>query len=54
MTLHELALRDLKKALISLEHALKKPNVSDTEIKNLEELISHRKAIIVLVEKKED
>lgn len=50
MTLHELSLRDLKTALISLEHALKKPNVTDVEIKNLEELISHRKAIIVLVE----
>lgn len=50
MTLHELALRDLKKALISLEHALKKPNVTDFEIRNLEQLIAHLKAILVLVE----
>lgn len=49
MTLYELASKDLKKAQISLEHALKKPNVTETEIENLVRLVSYRKQILVLV-----
>ena len=52
MTLYELAARDLKKAQISLANALKKPNVTETEIENLERLISYRKQILALVEGK--
>ena len=50
MTLYELTAKDLKKAQISLVHALKKPNVTETEIENLERLISYRKQILALVE----
>lgn len=49
MTLYSLAQRDLKKAQISLEHALEKPNVSLTEINNLEQLVFYRKQILDLV-----
>ena len=52
MTLYSLAQRDLKTAQISLEHALKKPNVSLTEINNLEQLVFYRKQILDLVEGK--
>ena len=50
MTLYSLATKDLKKAQISLEHALKKPNVDLTEINNLEQLVFYRKQIFDLVE----
>ena len=53
MTLYELALRDLKKAQISLEHALKKPNVTETEINNLSGLVSHRKEILNVIEQRD-
>ena len=50
MTLYSLAARDLKKAQINLERALEKPNVTLTEINNLEQLVFYRKQIFDLVE----
>ena len=52
MTLYSLAVKDLKKAQISLEHALKKTNVTATEINNLEQMVFYRKEILALVEEK--
>ena len=52
MTLYSLASKDLKKAQISLEQALKKPNVSLVEINNLEQLVFYRQQILDLVEGK--
>ena len=52
MTLYSLVAKDLKKAQISLEHALKKPNVSLLEINNLERLVFYRQQILELVEGK--
>jgi hypothetical protein len=49
MTLHELALRDLRKAEINLEHAKKKPNVTQFELERLEELCALRKKIFDIV-----
>ncbi len=52
MTLYSLAAKDLKKAQINLEQALKKPGVSLVEINNLEQLVFYRKQILDLVEGK--
>lgn len=49
MTLYSLAAKDLKKAQISLEQALKKPGVSLVEINNLEQLVFYRQQIFDLV-----
>lgn len=49
MTLYSLAAKDLKKAQISLEKALKKPGVSLVEINNLEQLVFYRQQIFDLV-----
>ena len=54
MTLYSLAAKDLKKAQISLEHALEKPNVSLIEINNLEQLVFYRQQILTLVEGKKN
>lgn len=51
MTLHELAERDLRKAEINLARALTKPNVTETEIENLERLRDARRAILGMIDK---
>ena len=53
MTPCELALRDLRKTEINLEHAKKKPNVPQIELERLEELLALRKSIFDIVTKEQ-
>ena len=46
MTAYELAEKDLRKAKVSLANALKKHNVSATEIENLETCVKLRTEIL--------
>lgn len=54
MTPYELSIRDLLKAQLNLARAMNKPNVTETEIANLEEKVSLRKAISDLLEVNND
>lgn len=51
MTPYELAERDLRKAEINLARALTKPNVTETEIENLERLRDLRAGIVEALNK---
>ena len=48
MTLHELAVKDMKKARINLERAKQRPNVPTKELEHLEELLKLREELVLI------
>ena len=46
MTIKELVERDLKRSLIALKNAEKRPNIPECELEHLRELVELRKQIV--------